>query len=70
MIFRVEAVLNYSIKGPVVIFTCVKGQLILYEDIGSGLYSLISERYAYNRKKLCKDHPHLAAVLRNTSVCV
>ena len=63
--------LNVSVKGPTVVFTCVKDQLSLYEDIGSRLYSLISDRPVQDRKsRVGKDQPHLAAVLRNTCVCV
>ena len=42
--------LNVSVKGPTVVFTCVKDQLSLYEDIGSGLYSLISDRMCKTEK--------------------
>lgn len=32
-----------QVKDQVVVLTCVKGQLILYGDIGSGLSSFISD---------------------------
>lgn len=40
---QVGAALNVSIKGQIVMLSCAKGQLTLYEDIRPGLYSLISD---------------------------